>query len=97
MSSAISYDRYPDCPRSQPPLAAEDNFNPEHAQEALCPAQSARECAGLFGQPNRLVPTYRKSDALPVHCALSAMISRTRAATGSTSMMFSIAARQLIE
>jgi hypothetical protein len=48
MASAISYDRYPDCPRSQPPLAAEDNLNPERAQEALCPAQSARECAGTL-------------------------------------------------
>jgi|SRR6516164_7574192 len=32
---------------------------------------------GLFGQPVRLVPTCKRSDALPVHCARSAMSSRT--------------------
>src|SRR6266487_3282684 len=48
IGSALPYGRYPDCPRSQPPLAAEDNFNPECAEEALCPAQSARECAGIL-------------------------------------------------
>jgi hypothetical protein len=48
MASAITYRRYPDCPRSQPPLAAEDSFNPERAEEALCPARSARECAGTL-------------------------------------------------
>ena len=44
----LSYGRYPDCPRSQPPLAAEDNLNPEGAEERLCPAQPASECAGTF-------------------------------------------------
>jgi hypothetical protein len=48
IGSALPYGRYPDCPRSQPPLAAEDNFNPECAEEALCPAQSASECAGTL-------------------------------------------------
>jgi hypothetical protein len=33
---------------------------------------------GLLGQPDRLVPTCKRSEALPVHCALSAMISRTK-------------------
>ena len=50
----LSYGRYPDCPRSQPPLAAEDNLNPECAEEALCPAQSASECAGTL-RPARSV------------------------------------------
>ena len=33
----------------------------------------------------------------PLHCARSAIISRTRAATGSASMIFSVAARRLLE
>src|SRR5262249_8022816 len=32
----------------QPPLAAEDNLNPECAQEGLCAAQSASECTGTL-------------------------------------------------
>jgi hypothetical protein len=36
---------------------------------------------GLFGKPDRLAPTCRRSDALPIHCARSAMISCTQAAT----------------
>jgi hypothetical protein len=61
---------------------------------------------GLFGQPDRFptmglpaarVPASKRSDALPVHCARSAIISRTRAATGSASTMFSIASRRLLE
>jgi hypothetical protein len=48
MASAITCGRYPDCPRSQLPLAGEDNLNPERAEEALCPAQSASECAGTL-------------------------------------------------
>src|SRR5262249_23953053 len=52
---------------------------------------------GLLGQPDRLAPGCKRSDALPLHCALSAMISRTSAATGSVSTMFSIAARRLFE
>jgi hypothetical protein len=38
MPSAIAYNRYHDCPRSQPPLAAEDNLNPDRAREGLCPS-----------------------------------------------------------
>jgi hypothetical protein len=47
--------------------------------------------------PATLVPACKRSDALPVHCALSAMISRTQAATGSASTMLSIALRRLLE
>ena len=43
----LTYGRYPDCPRPQPPLAAEDNVNAERAEEGLCPAQPASECAAL--------------------------------------------------
>ena len=44
--SRCPYGRCPDCPRSQPPLTADDNLNPECAQERLCPAQPASECPG---------------------------------------------------
>src|SRR6476646_1671014 len=99
----LAHGRYPDGPRSQRPLAAEEDLNPKRAKRGLCPAQPASECAGVFGQPDRvqaaiglppiLMPTCKRSDALPVHCARSAMSSRTWAATGSASTMFSIASR----
>src|SRR5215467_2753655 len=54
MKSVMAYGRYRDCPRSQPPLAAEGNFNPECAEERLCPVQPASECAGTLW-PARLV------------------------------------------
>ena len=40
--------RYPDGPRSQPPLAAEDDLNPKRAKRGLCPTQPASECAGTL-------------------------------------------------
>ena len=46
--SALTRGRYPDCPRSQPPLAAEGNLNLKGAEEGLCPAQPASECAGAL-------------------------------------------------
>src|SRR5262249_51299785 len=45
MGSVLTHGRYPDCPRSQPPLAAEDDLNPKCAEEGLCPAHPASECA----------------------------------------------------
>src|SRR5262249_5546019 len=48
MKPFMSYGCYRDCPHSQPPLAAEGNFNPEGAEERLCPAQPASECAGTL-------------------------------------------------
>ena len=42
----LTYGRYPGCPRSQPALAAEDNLNPECAEEGLGPAQPISECGG---------------------------------------------------
>jgi hypothetical protein len=49
IESALTCGRDPNCPHSQPPLAAEDNFNPKCAEERLCPAQPASECAGTLG------------------------------------------------
>ena len=44
VGSVLAYGRYPDGPRSQPPLAAEDNLDPEGAEQGLYPAQpTARE------------------------------------------------------
>ena len=76
------------------------------ARSGVCARRSRPASArGLFGQPDRvqaaialpptLMPTCKRSDALPVHCARSAMSSRTWAATGSASTMFSIASRRL--
>src|SRR3954454_20707407 len=108
VGSVLAHGRYLDGPRSQPPLAAEDDLNPKRAKRGLCPTQPASECAGTLSPqrdrvqaaialPPTLVPTCKRSDALPVHCARLAMSSRTRAATGSASTMFSIASRRLFE
>src|SRR5258705_12843335 len=43
----LTYGRYPDCPRSRPPLAAEDDLDPEGAEQGLYPAQPTSECAGV--------------------------------------------------
>src|SRR5262245_37868050 len=64
MGSVLTHGRYPDCPRSQPPRAAEGNLNPECAEEGLCPAQPASECAGTLG-PARPVG----ADLQKVRCA----------------------------
>src|SRR5438132_1036862 len=41
MQLVLVYGRYRDCARSEPPLAAKGNFNPNCAEERLCPAQPA--------------------------------------------------------
>jgi hypothetical protein len=46
VGSVLAHGRYPDGPRSQPPLAAEDDLNPKRAKQGLCPTQPASECAG---------------------------------------------------
>src|SRR3954470_15333702 len=58
MGLVLTYGHYPDCPRSQPPLAAEDNLNPEGAEQGLYPAQPTSECAGVLW-PARPVPNHR--------------------------------------
>ena len=73
-------------------------------RSGVCARRSRPASArGFFGQPERfptmglpatLAPASRRSEALPAHCARSAIISRTRAATGSASTMFSIASRR---
>src|SRR6516162_10624984 len=45
MESVLIRGHDPDCAHSQPPLAAEANFNPECTEEALRPAQPASEGA----------------------------------------------------
>jgi hypothetical protein len=39
------YGRYPDCARSEPPLATEGNLDPACAEEGLCSPQPASQCA----------------------------------------------------
>ena len=46
VGSVLAHGRYPDGPRSQPPLAAKDNLNPECAKRG--PTQPASECAGTL-------------------------------------------------
>src|SRR5262245_28531928 len=87
VGSVLVHGRYPDGPRSQPPLAAEDDLNPKRAKRGLGPAQPAGECAGALwparpgpraiALPPTLMPTCKRSDALPVHCARLVMSSRT--------------------
>ena len=48
VGSVLARGRYPDGPRSQPPLAAEDDLYPKRAERGLCPTQPASECAGTF-------------------------------------------------
>jgi hypothetical protein len=57
VGSVLARGRYPDCPPSQPPLAAEDDLNPECAEEGLGPVQPASECAGILW-PARAVPNH---------------------------------------
>jgi hypothetical protein len=78
--------RYPDRPRSQPRLAAEDNLNPERNHGI----------ASHLGGAGRLEKVECASRPF-VQCARSAMISRTRVATGSASTMVSIASRRLLK
>ena len=52
MQWVFTYGRYPDRPRSQPPLAAEDNLNAECVEEDLCPGQL--EVVPLCGTVRRL-------------------------------------------
>src|SRR4051794_29201204 len=56
VGSVLAHGRYPDGPRSQPPLAAEDDFNSKRAKRSLCPTQPASECAGTLW-PARLGPS----------------------------------------
>src|SRR4029077_18869519 len=56
VGSVLAYGRYPDGPRSQPPLAAEDDLNPKRAKRGLCPTQPASECAGTL-RPTRPGPS----------------------------------------
>src|SRR4051794_23712881 len=48
VGSVLAPGRYPDGPRSQPPLAAEHDLNPKRAKRGLCPTQPAGECAGTL-------------------------------------------------
>jgi hypothetical protein len=92
----LAYGRYPDVRVPNRPSRSKTISFPS-ARRKVCARRSRPASArGLFGQPDRLAPTCKRSDALPVHCVLSAMISRTWAGRGSASMIFSIAACRLL-
>ena len=42
----LTYGRYPDCPRPQPPLAAEDNLNPKRAKRRSVPDAAGQRVRG---------------------------------------------------
>src|SRR5262245_11723721 len=91
--------RHADHSRSCSAFAREGNLDAQRPQERLRPPQSAGR--GVFGQPALVFQTSlpaksaarKRSAALPVHELRSAIMSRTRAATGSASTMLSMAAR----
>ena len=94
----------PDDPAAGAAFTTERDVDAQRPQERLRPAQAAGERARVFGPAGaslempsllRPAPARRRSAALPVHELRSAMISRTQAATGSASMMSSIAALRL--
>src|SRR5262245_3176879 len=80
VASVLAHGRYPDGPRSQPPLAAEDNLNPERAKRGLCPTQPASECAGTLW-PARPDPSGHsiagniEADLQKVRCASRPLLS----------------------
>ena len=106
MGSVLAYGRYPDGPRSQPPLAAEDDLNPECAEEGLGSSQPTSECAGVLrparpGPSGYSIAANIDADLEKVGCASRPLRSvghelAHMAATGSASMMFSIASRRLL-
>src|SRR6476619_2303945 len=52
----LTYGRYPDCPRPQPPLAAKCDLNTKGAKRGLYQTQPAGECARTF-RPARAGPS----------------------------------------
>jgi hypothetical protein len=76
-----------DCSPSQPPFTADENLNPECAEEHLCPAQPASECPGTLWSAGPVDADLQKIGCASSPCALLAMISRTTAAAGSLSMI----------
>src|SRR5262245_34931601 len=74
VGSVLAHGRYPDCPLSQPALAAEDDLNPECTEEGLGPAQPASECAGILwparpGPSGHSIAANIDSDLQKVGCA----------------------------
>src|SRR5258705_10537162 len=72
--SALAHGRAPDGPRSQPPLAAEDDLNPKRAKRGLCPTQPASECAGVLrparpGPSGNIMAANVDADLQKVGCA----------------------------
>ena len=80
VGSVLAHGRYPDGPRSQPPLAAEDDLNPKRAKRGLCPTQPASECAGTFwparpGPSGHSIAANIDADLQKVGCASRPLLS----------------------
>src|SRR5215471_1516509 len=74
MGSVLAHGRYPNGPRSQPPLAAEHDLNPKRAKRGLCPTQLASECAGTLwparpGPSGHSIAANIDADLQKVRCA----------------------------
>jgi hypothetical protein len=93
---------YIDDSGSRLPFTGEHNLNPHRAQRGLCPPQATGERPRISGQLCRErrspvgypTPKESSSAAVPIQALRWAMISRTQVATGSASIMLSIAARR---
>src|SRR6476661_1447078 len=80
VGSVLARGRYPDGPRSQPPLAAEDDLNPKRAKRSLCPTQPASECAGALwparpGPSGHSIAANIDADLQKVGCASRPLLS----------------------
>src|SRR6476661_6573227 len=80
VGSVLAHGRYPDGPRSQPPLAAEDDLNPKRAKRGLCPTQPASEGAGALwparaGPSGHSIAANIGADLQKVGCASRPVLS----------------------
>src|SRR6476660_4586040 len=80
VGSVLARGRYPDGPRSQPPLAAEDDLNPKRAKRGLCPTQPASKCAGTLwparaGPSGHSIAANMDADLQKVGCASRPLLS----------------------
>jgi hypothetical protein len=66
MGSDLAYGRYPYRPRSQPALAAEDNLNPERAEEGLAQRSRPASARGLFDPTVKAMPIDPTVKAMPM-------------------------------
>jgi hypothetical protein len=89
---------HPDHSRPCPAFSSERDLDAQRREKRLRPPQSTGERPRIFAHAvpisSRALCAHKRkrSDALPVHMARSTMIARTQVATGSASMVLSMAA-----